>query len=147
MIQAYLSGYPVALTRNNPLPIFNSQTRPTVNGYDNWRGAIAGDGFDPGVDRFLDRAAFPTQPDAFGNVTRYNPKVRAFPSLTENISIAKGFQLGENVRFDFRWEIFNIFNRTVFGTGNTNLNSNTFGVVTNQVNAPRQMQVGLKLYW
>jgi Carboxypeptidase regulatory-like domain/TonB dependent receptor-like, beta-barrel len=147
VIQAYLSGYPVNLMRNNPLPIFNSQTRPTVNGYDNWRGAIAGDGFDPGVDRFLDRAAFPTQPDAFGNVTRYNPKVRAFPSLTENISIAKGFQLGENTRFDFRWEIFNIFNRTVFGTGNTNLNNNTFGIVNSQVNAPRQMQVGLKLYW
>jgi hypothetical protein len=147
VIQAYLSGYPVNLMRNNPLPIFNSQTRPTVNGYENWRGAIAGDSFDPKVDRFLDRAAFPAQPDAFGNVTRYNPRVRAFPSLTENISIAKGFQLGENVRFDFRWEIFNIFNRTVFGTGNTNLNNNAFGEVTNQVNAPRQMQVGLKLYW
>jgi hypothetical protein len=73
--------------------------------------------------------------------------VRAFPSLTENISIAKSFQMGESTRFDFRWEIFNIFNRTVFGTGSTNLNSNTFGQVTNQVNAPRQMQVGLKLYW
>jgi hypothetical protein len=48
-------------------------------------------------------------------------------------------------RFDFRWEIFNIFNRTVFGTGSTNMNSNNFGQVTNQVNAPRQ--VGLKLYW
>ena len=38
-------------------------------------------------------------------------------------------------------------NRTVFGTGSTNLNSHTFGQVTNQVNDPRQMQVGLKLYW
>jgi hypothetical protein len=48
---------------------------------------------------------------------------------------------------DFRWEVFNLFNRTVFGTGSANLNSNTFGVVTNQVNDPRQMQVGLKIYW
>ena len=59
----------------------------------------------------------------------------------------KSFRLGESRRFDFRWEIFNLFNRTVFGTGNTNLNNNSFGVVTSQVNDPRQMQVGLKLYW
>ena len=147
MIQAYLSGYPVALARNNPLTIFNSATRPVVNGYDDWRAPIAGGDFDPNRDKFLDRGAFPAQPDAFGNATRYNPKVRAFPLFTENISVAKSFRLGESRRFDFRWEIFNIFNRTVFGTGNTNLNNNSFGVVTSQVNDPRQMQVGLKLYW
>lgn len=146
-IQAYMSGTPVAVTRNNPLPIFNSQTRPTITGYDNWRAPISGDKFDPERDRFLDPSAFPPQPVAFGNSTRYNPKVRAFPSFNENISIAKSFRLGEEKRLDFRWEVFNLFNRTVFGTGNTNLNSNAFGVVSDQVNAPRQMQVGLKIYW
>jgi hypothetical protein len=147
VIQAYVSGVPVAVTRNNPLPIFNSQTRPTINGYDNWRAPLKGDKFDPAVDRFLNIAAFPTQPTAFGNATRYNPKVRAFPNFTENVSLAKTFRFTENFRADFRWEVFNLFNRTVFGTGNLNLNSNNFGVVTNQVNDPRQMQVGLKIYW
>ncbi|MCI0337363.1 MAG: carboxypeptidase regulatory-like domain-containing protein [Acidobacteria bacterium] len=147
LIQSYVSGVPIAVTRNNPLPIFNAQTRPTITGYDNWRAPIAGDKFDPARDRFLDRSVFPTQPDAFGNATRFNPKVRAFPGLTENISIAKSFSLGEDRRLDFRWEVFNPFNRTVFGTGSTNLNGNTFGIVTNQVNDPRQMQVGLKIYW
>jgi hypothetical protein len=51
------------------------------------------------------------------------------------------------MRVDLRGEAFNIFNRTIFGTGNNNLNSNDFGVVTNQVNDPRQMQVALKIYW
>jgi hypothetical protein len=83
----------------------------------------------------------------FGNATRYNPKVRAFPLLSENISIAKTFAMGERFRLDFRWEMFDVFNRVVFGTGSTSLNSNSFGVVTNQVNDPRRMQVGLKLYW
>ncbi len=147
VIQIYASGTPIALTRNNPLPIFNSQTRPTVTGYDNWRAPIAGDKFDPAVDRFLDRSVFPTQPDAFGNATRFNPKVRAFPNFNENISLAKSFRFGEDLRLDFRWEVFNMFNRTVFGTGNTNLNNNAFGIVTDQVNSPRQMQVGLKIYW
>jgi hypothetical protein len=136
------------LARNNPLPIFNAVTRPVVNSYDDWRAPIKGEKFDPAVDRFLDLAVFPAQPsERFGNVTRYNPKVRAFPSLNENISIAKTFPIREQVRLDFRWEAFNLFNRTQFGTGNLNLNSNAFGVVNSQVNSPRQMQVALKLYW
>jgi hypothetical protein len=146
-IQAYASGVPIAISRNNPLPIFNAQSRPMITGYDNWRAPIAGDKFDPAVDRFLNAAAFPAQPNAFGNATRFNPKVRAFPAFTENISIAKSFSFGEGRRFDFRWEVFNLFNRTQFGTGNTNLNNNAFGVVNTQVNEPRQMQVGLKIYW
>ncbi len=147
-VMVYSSGTPIALARNNPLPIFNGQTRPFVTSYDNWRPAPQGDGFDPGVDRFLDRAVFPAQPNDFGNVTRYNPKVRAFTNLNEDISVGKSFPFfGEGRRIDFRAEAFNIFNRTVFGTGSTNLNANTFGVVTNQVNNPRQMQLALKIYW
>ena len=97
---------------------------------------------------FLNLAAFPAQPnDRFGNVTRYNPKVRAFPSFNENISLAKSFHIRESKRVDFRWEAFNLFNRTTFGTGNANLNANDFGVVKTQANDPRQMQVALKLYW
>ncbi|MBK9167077.1 MAG: TonB-dependent receptor [Bryobacterales bacterium] len=146
-IQVYASGLPIRVTRNNPLPLFNGYAAPTINGYDNWRGAIQGDGFDPATDRFLDRSAFPTQQDDFGNATRHNPKVRTFPQLNENISLGKTFQPVERVRLDFRWEAFNLFNRTVFGTGNLNLNSNVFGVVANQTNTPRQQQVGLKIYF
>jgi len=96
---------------------------------------------------FLDRTAFPTQPTAFGNVTRYNPKVRAFPTFNENVSLAKSFNFTEDLRLDFRWEMFNMFNRHVFAVPNTNLNNNTFGQVTSTVGDARQMQVGLKLYW
>jgi hypothetical protein len=148
-IQIYSSGYPVALARNNPLPIFNGSTRPVIDSYDNWRAPIQGDKFDPAVDRFLKPAnQFPAQPaHVFGNVTRYNPKVRGFWGKTENVSVAKTFRITESTRIDLRGEAFNIFNRTIFGTGNTNLNSNVFGVVANQANDPRQMQVALKIYW
>ncbi len=147
-IQTYNSGTPIALTRNNPLPIFNEISRPLVDAYDNWRAPIAGSEFDPAVDRFLKpRAAFPTQPNDFGNVTRYNPKVRTFWGQNENISIAKTFNLTERFRLDFRAEAFNLLNRVIFGTGNTNLDSNALGQVTGAANSPRQMQMGLKLYW
>jgi hypothetical protein len=100
------------------------------------------------VDRFLrTKAEFPAQPAAFGNVTRYNPKVRAFWNKNEDVSLAKSFHISENARIDLRGEAFNILNRTVFGTGSTNLDDPRFGQVTNQVNDPRRMQIGLKIYW
>jgi hypothetical protein len=147
-IQTYLSGFPIALGRNNPFPIFNGGTRPTVTAFDNWRAPLKGDDFDPAVDRFLNRSVFPTtQPLQFGNMTRFNPKVREFPIFDEAITLAKSFPFGESRRVDFRWEAFNMFNRVRFATGSTNLDSNTFGVVTSQANDGRRMQVALKIYW
>jgi len=147
-IMVYNSGVPIELTRNNPLPINNAITRPTITTYDNWRGAIAGDKFDPNVDRFLQPASFfGTQPQDFGNATRHSPKTRTFWGMNENISLAKTFTITEGIRIDLRGEAFNMFNRTIFSTGSTNLNAQNFGQVLSQANSPRQMQVGLKLYW
>ncbi|HZO54102.1 MAG TPA: hypothetical protein VFB63_15415, partial [Bryobacteraceae bacterium] len=70
-----------------------------------------------------------------------------FWGMSENVSLAKTFTITESVRIDLRGEAFNLFNRTIFGTGSTNLNANNIGVVTTQANNPRQMQVGLKVYW
>jgi hypothetical protein len=120
-----------------------------IDSYEGWRAPIAGDKFDPNVDRFLKPASeFPAQPaHLFGNVTRFNPKVRSFWGPSENVSLAKTFRVTESIRVDLRGEAFNVFNRAVFGTGSTNLNSGTFGIVTDQTNDPRQMQLGLKVYW
>jgi hypothetical protein len=147
VIGTYASGFPIRITRNNPLPIFNRDTRPQITSYDNWRGLIKGEKFDPAVDKFLNRDTFPAQPVDFGNMTRHNPKARTLPVLEENISLAKRFSISEKLALDMRWEAFNLFNRVRFGTGSTNLDSPTFGVVTSQANGPRRMQAGLKLYW
>ena len=148
-IQVYSSGAPLAIVRNNPLPIFNSLDRPQVDGYDNWRAPVKGDSFDPAVDHYLKTAAeFPAQPAAaFGNATRYNPKVRGFWGQSENVSLSKAFHLGEFLKLDFRGEAFNVFNRVQFSSPSNNLNSLNFGQITGQANAPRTMQVALKIYW
>ena len=97
---------------------------------------------------YLNIAAFPAQPvGVLGNATRYNPLVRGFNNLNENVSLGKSFYLHESLRLDFRAEAFNLFNRTVFASPNANINSNTFGVVTAQSNSPRQLQLALKLYF
>jgi hypothetical protein len=147
-IQTYASGFPLALTENNSLPIFNGPTRPWITSYTDWRSPIAGTKFDPNVDKFLNITAFPTQPvGVFGNETRYNPKLRTLPLFNENLSLAKSFSITEKRHIDFRWEAFNLLNRTQFGSPNANLNSSTFGVVSSQANTPRQMQAALKFYW
>ena len=148
-VQSYLSGFPLALTENNPLSaIFNGATRPWITTYDGWRAPISGSKFDPNKDKFVNLAVFPAQPiGVFGNSTRYNPKLRGFPMFNENISLAKSFAITEKKHVDFRWEAFNLFNRTQFGNPVMNLNSSTFGVVSSQANTARQMQAALKLYW
>jgi hypothetical protein len=146
-IQAYNSGFPIGVTSNGTLPIFNLANRPLVTTYD-WRAPISGSSFDPNKDKFLDPTVFPTQPvGILGNAPRKNSTVRVFPTLNENVSLAKTFSVTERLRVDVRAEAFNVFNRVAFGGPQTNLNSSTFGVVSSQANSPRQMQGGLKLYW
>jgi hypothetical protein len=147
-IQVYASGTPLAVSRNNALPLFNGGTRPFITTYDGWQGTFAGDQFDPAVDRYLDRSKFPaTQPSIlWGNETRVNPKMRSFPSFSENVSLAKTFRIKEAFRADFRWEAFNVLNRHQFNNPNTSLDGNTFGQVTG-ASGNREMQVALKLYW
>jgi hypothetical protein len=118
-----------------------------ITTYTDWRAPLTGS-FDPNANLYLNPAAFPTQPiAAFGNETRFNPKQRAFPLFSENLSLAKSFYITETKRIDFRWEAFNLFNRTQFSPPVTNLNSSTFGVVSSQNNTLRQMQGALKFYW
>ena len=84
--------------------------------------------------------------DSLGNALRNNGDVRRPWNLNENISVAKTFK-GRGVSFDVRVEAFNLFNRVVWGAPNTNFSSNAFGQISSQANTPRQMQIGLKLYW
>jgi len=145
-IQVYSSGFPIGVTRNAPMNIFNGVNRPVITTY-NWKATWPGS-FDPNKDSYLAASAFPVQtPGLLGDATRFNPLVRAFPNLNENVSLGKSFPISERFRLDFRAEAFNLFNRTVFSAPVTNLNNNSFGLVTSQSNSPRQMQMALKLYW
>lgn len=85
------------------------------------------------------------QATVFGQAPRYNGRARRMANLNESASLQKSFFFTERVKMDFRWEVFNIFNRVVFDAPNSNITSGTFGRITNQFNAPRRMQFGLKL--
>ena len=55
----------------------------------------------------------------------------------------KRFQIKERAAFEFRWEMFNIFNHTQFNAIDTTLGSDAFLHLTG-AHAPRRMQFGLR---
>ena len=143
------------------LPIYASgaggRVPPYITSYNGWQPSYSG-GFDPGKDNFFvpyGTGPFPTQGsgtalNSIGNDTRYNPKLRLFPNLNENMSVTRTFPIREKIRLEFRAEAFNVFNRVRFGTGSTQLQSAEFGVLTgsgSQINTPRQLQLAAKLYF
>lgn len=146
-VQNYASGTPIGVTTSSaPLPIFNGTNRPNLTGED-WRAPIAGDEFDPTVDRYLNRAAFSAPVGTLGNAPRRNGDMRRFWSLSENVSLSKTVTMSSRIRLDVRAEVFNLFDRVWWGLPEQNFNSGNFGLITTQSNSPRQMQFGVKLYW
>ncbi len=68
---------------------------------------------------------------------------------TWDLGLDKNFRFGERYRFQFRWEMFNAFNRVTFGGPDTNINdgSSFFGHIfgTNGAYPSRTMQAAAKL--
>jgi hypothetical protein len=63
-----------------------------------------------------------------------------------DMSLARNIKVTETVKFQFRGEVFNIFNHTNPLTVNTALTNVLFGQVT-AVRDPRLIQLGLKFYF
>ncbi|HEY3741345.1 MAG TPA: carboxypeptidase-like regulatory domain-containing protein [Bryobacteraceae bacterium] len=169
-VLTYASGQPVGITSSYVLPLYgstNGRSTPYITSYTGWQPNYNGK-FDPTVDNFFVpycntasascSGPFPYQgvvtsgiDTGFGNATRFNPKLRQFPNLNENLSLSRSFPIrGEGRRLEFRAEGFNVFNRTRFGTGSVNLQDPNFGHLTSSadlLNTPRQLQLALKLYF
>jgi hypothetical protein len=157
-IATYSSGSPIGINTSYSLSnvLFNGRTPAYVTSYDGWRAPYSGK-FDPTVDKFFvpyGSGPFPLQGNnttlnGIGNVTRYNPKLRYPGAYNENLSVARTFQIHEQVRFEFRAEAFNVFNRVRFGTGSTTLQDPNFGHLTSndELSTHRQLQLAAKLYF
>jgi hypothetical protein len=48
-----------------------------------------------------------------------------------NVGLSKNVRLTEKARLQFRWEVFNAFNRANFGNGDTDITSGSFGLTSN----------------
>jgi hypothetical protein len=138
------SGLPLRIaTSQNLTNSFGGGSRPNVV---------------PGVDRqshgseenllnqWFNPAAF-AQPAAFtfGNESRVDPVLKGDGISNVDFTLVKAIPLTERLNFQFRTEVFNLFNHVQFGDPGTSLGANNFGVVTSQQNNPRLIQFGARL--
>jgi hypothetical protein len=76
--------------------------------------------------------------------------IRAPGTRNATLSLSKEFTMNsirEGMRTEVRMESFNALNHPQFCGPNTTVGSPVFGQVTCQANSPREVQLGLKLYW
>lgn len=76
-----------------------------------------------------------------------NARIPGADNLTASIFKEVPLEFREGARLEIRLEAFNALNRVQFGAPDTNVGDATFGQITSQANQPRQVQIGLKLYY
>jgi hypothetical protein len=109
------------------------------------------------LNEYFNTACF-TQPpvvgfgNPFGNQPMTDPALRAQGVANFDFSLFKNIAFTERVGLEFRAEIFNLFNRVQFAPPGGTFNPATlgtpgdnFGKITSQANAPRQIQLAMRL--
>src|SRR5262249_4995067 len=100
------------------------------------------------ISRWFDTTVF-TQPAqfTFGNTSRTLSDVRDQGTNNLDAGFFKNNLFGHDERYNlqFRAELFNLANRVRFGDPGMVLNTPLFGVISSQINSPRQIQLALKL--
>lgn len=101
-----------------------------------------GSGGNPTTTAYIDRNAFADAPSfTFGNTPRTMAYGLRNPwNLNEDVTTGKDIHFSDRWVFRFQANAFNVFNRTMFGGIQTNIDSASFGTVTSQANAPRKLQ-------
>lgn len=142
-IHQYSVGTPITLTANNTLPLFTSALRPNVLSADR---RVSVDNFDPARDLWINRAAFSAPaPLSFGSSARAFTNLRNPNFLNENFGLIKRIRVMDRLQLQFRAELFNAFNRTVFAAPQANVSNAQFGRISGQSNTPRQGQLALRV--
>jgi hypothetical protein len=119
-ILSYQSGEPIGVGINNTLPLFNSRNLPNVVPGVNPVNSF--DHFDPATDVYLNINAFSTPaPFTFGNAASILPNARTFNSYNEDFGLMKRTSIAETVNIEFRFGMFNAFNRVRFGSPAVNV--------------------------
>ena len=102
----------------------------------------------PTVQLYFDPSCFPTAPAyTFGNAGR---NILYGPGMNNVDFAAHRFfpiPIRENLKLEFRAELFNLFNRPEFATPAVTLNLPTTGQITATSIPNRQVQFGLKILW
>ncbi len=98
------------------------------------------------TDNWINPDAFADPADGtFGNCTLGTLRGPGLKTL--NMSLFRGFPLGNDRRIEFRLEAFNVLNWVNYGLPGNRFGRGSFGRITRTLGSPREMQVALKLYF
>jgi hypothetical protein len=140
-ITTYETGLPFSATLSN-----NSSLNSTMS----LRADAIGDpfgGISQSRNQWFNPAAFAVPaPFLFGNASRNS--MRGPNVFTADWAFNKTFAIKERGTLQFRWEVFNAFNRTNLALPNTNVDpGGTGGLITDIAFPMRNMQFGVRLGW
>jgi hypothetical protein len=142
-INTMTSGLPVNLSYS-PSSTFSVSTAPT------YRPNLTGDPYgDRTIDNYFNRdtVVIPTdRTQPFGNAPRNVARGPAIYTLDLGVHKSIGLGLSDS-RLEFRIEAFNALNKTNFGAPNGNRSSTDFGTIRSLSTPPRQIQLGVKVYF
>jgi len=157
------SGRPIIplLLNTNPIPTFGQ--RPILTGTLKPASGSPENFTSSGTSYFanagVDAAGNPTgvledtsvqAPFTFGNAPRTITSVRQPGVRNADLSLFKEFALSrlrEGARLEFRAESFNTFNHPQFQGPDSVVGDSNFGIISSQLNHPRELQLALKLYF
>ena len=136
------SGLPVQPDAPNQLGAYGFQTqRPNL--VSNQVGVS-----DRNPDHWFNPAALAlAAPYTIGNAPRYMTELRTDSIRNLDVSLMKNFRFREWFRLQFRGDFLNLLNTPQFGSINTFVGSSTYGKANGTINDPRNIQLGLKLYF
>ena len=150
-INSVYAGEPVTFTYTPGATFIVSGIAQDFRGANNYRPNVVCDPMASGADRtinnWFNRACVvaPTDPSQpFGNAARNSVRGPNFWQF--DFAASKRFALGGPARFEFRFEAFNLLNRTNFRAPNGNRSAAGFGTITSTLD-PRQLQFGFKVLW
>jgi len=97
---------------------------------------------DPDPTRWFNTAAFTFANNKYGDLGRNTLRQPGLKGW--DIGVFKEFPVKEGQRFQFRWELFNVWNTPLFRAPSAQLGAANFGVITATWLDNRQMQFALK---
>ena len=86
-------------------------------------------------------------PFTYGSSPRMLGSLRSPGFVSTDLSGIKSIPIHDRVKAEFRAEAFNLFNHPTFGPPDTTFGDGNTGVINNQVNLPRQIQLAVKVLW
>lgn len=81
----------------------------------------------------------------FGNTGIATERAPSFSNV--DLSVSKRFNITESKYVSIRADFFNAFNGVSFNAPDRSTSSSTFGLITSQINQPRNVQLGAKFFF